>query len=537
MIKRFSSYHRGIVIRFGILIVIMELLNEFISSAVLHQMGFKYGGVEMHFIKVLITVIISFPITVIWLNDYVKFRDSEARRNEEQKDFRSLFEYNPSMIILYSMDGKYLDANPAFLRYTGISLDELRNALPFITVKEEYREEIQYYFQEAASGNIQEITFKLNLSWGNEVVLDVTYFPVYRNGIASGIYSIARDVTKEKAMEQELVQYQALMNAFIHHATDAIGIVDAKGDVLLINPAWEALFGWTLSELSGKKSPFFDIELFQSVIEKRMAIQIERKITTKTGRVVPVTVSAAPVLSSEGELLGVSFISKDITDRIETEEWMRRSEKLAVSGELAAGLAHEIRNPLTAIRGFLQLMKERPDERYLEVLMEEVDRINQLTNELLMLAKPQENVFVEVNVETLLQELLLLMRSQANLQGILIHLDIASTLPTVQGVKDQLKQVFINIIKNAMEAQPNGGYVNIVATVENGHVLISIQDGGTGMSKDMIAKLGEPFYTTKDRGSGLGLMVTYLIVQNHHGDIKVESEPGTGTRFMVSLQY
>lgn len=202
-----------------------------------------------------------------------------------------------------------------------------------------------------------------------------------------------------------------------------------------------------------------------------------------------------------------------------------------------AGLAHEIRNPLAAIRGFLQLMRERPDARYLEILMEEVDRINQLTNELLMLAKPQENVFEEINIVTILRGLLPLMRSQANLQAIVIHEDVPSTLPPVYGVKDQLKQVFINIIKNAMEAQPSGGYVDIIANLDHTHIVISIEDGGTGMSQETMGRLGEPFYTTKELGSGLGMMVTYLIVQNHRGEIQVDSAIGKGTRFVVSLPY
>ncbi len=535
--KKLSSYQRGIVFRFVILIVLMLILTEFVDSKILHELGLRYGGFEIHFVKVLVTAFFSIPITSFWLKDYLKFREAEGRRHEEQKDFRSLFDYNPSMIILYSMEGKYLDANPAYLRYTGFTMEELRSAPPFISVDEAFRLQIKNHFQKAALGNIEHVVEKLKLYSGQEVILDVLYFPVYRNGVASGVYAITRDVTKEKAMEQELVQYQAFMNAFIYHATDAIGIVDPEGIAILVNPAWEALYGWKLSEISGKRAPFIDMDFFQSVLESREAISKERKIMTKSGRVVPVAVSAAPVLSTNDTLLGVSFISTDITERLETEEWMRRSEKLAVSGELAAGLAHEIRNPLTAIRGFLQLMKERPNDRYLDVLMEEVDRINQLTNELLMLAKPQENVFEEVNIVTILRELLPLMRSQANLQAIVIHEDIPSTLPPVHGVKDQLKQVFINIIKNAMEAQPSGGYVDIVANLDDAHIVISIEDGGTGMSQETMGKLGEPFYTTKERGSGLGMMVTYLIIQNHQGDIHVDSEIGRGTRFVVILPY
>ncbi len=174
--RRSTSYQRGIVFRFVILIVLMLILTEFVDSKILHELGLKYGGFEIHFVKVLVTAFFSIPITSFWLKDYLKFREAEGRRHEEQKDFRSLFDYNPSMIILYSMEGKYLDANPAYLRYTGFTLEELRSAPPFISVDEAYRSQVQYHFQQAMKGNTERTVGQLKLYSGKEVILKIERF-------------------------------------------------------------------------------------------------------------------------------------------------------------------------------------------------------------------------------------------------------------------------------------------------------------------------------------------------------------------------
>ncbi len=182
--RRSTSYQRGIVFRFVILIVLMLILTEFVDSKILHELGLKYGGFEIHFVKVLVTAFFSIPITSFWLKDYLKFREAEGRRHEEQKDFRSLFDYNPSMIILYSMEGKYLDANPAYLRYTGFTLEELRSAPPFISVDEAYRSQVQYHFQQAMKGNTERTVGQLKLYSGKEVILKIIYFPAYPKRIS-----------------------------------------------------------------------------------------------------------------------------------------------------------------------------------------------------------------------------------------------------------------------------------------------------------------------------------------------------------------
>ena len=157
--------------------------------------------------------------------------------------------------------------------------------------------------------------------------------------------------------------------------------------------------------------------------------------------------------------MGASFISKDISERKRSEEIVRRSEKLALAGELAAGIAHEIRNPLTSIQGFLQLMRTQFKPEYLDILLPEVRRIDEITDELLLLSRPQAEHQENTNMAWLLHDVVKLMESQANMYNVAIHQKISSGLPRIRCVKSQIKQVIINLIKNAIEAMPMGGNI------------------------------------------------------------------------------
>ncbi|MFY4773523.1 PAS domain S-box protein [Metabacillus sp. RGM 3146] len=232
----------------------------------------------------------------------------------------------------------------------------------------------------------------------------------------------------------------------------------------------------------------------------------------------------------------VQVIMRDISDRKKTEELMLRSEKLSVAGQLAAGIAHEIRNPLTAIKGFLQLMKPSDGtDTYYDIVFSELNRIELILSELLLLAKPQESVFKSTHVRTLLQEISTLLETQANLNNVAIeqHHEIKDL--HIKCDQNQLKQVFINLIKNGIDAMPQGGKIIIETKVEQSGLIILVKDTGKGIPQDVLKRMGEPFYTTKEKGTGLGLMITYKIIENHNGTTHVESQIGKGTCFTITL--
>ncbi|MBY6269589.1 cache domain-containing protein [Parageobacillus thermoglucosidasius] len=214
----------------------------------------------------------------------------------------------------------------------------------------------------------------------------------------------------------------------------------------------------------------------------------------------------------------------------QSEELLRKSEKLAVVGELAAGVAHEIRNPLTSLKGFIQLLKEgKHNQMYFDIIESELERLSEIVDGFLLLGKPNPAKKAYSHVSEMLQHVMKLLEGQALLHHVTVQYSIDEQLPPLYCDENQLKQVFINIIKNAIEAMPNGGILRIEAKQRLDSILICITDEGCGIPKERMATLGEPFYSTKEKGTGLGLMVSFKIVEAHGGKMNIYSEEGKGT--------
>ncbi|MWC27791.1 ATP-binding protein [Paenibacillus sp. MMS18-CY102] len=233
------------------------------------------------------------------------------------------------------------------------------------------------------------------------------------------------------------------------------------------------------------------------------------------------------------------LIVRDISERKKNEELLINSEKLYVAGQLAAGIAHEIRNPLTSLKGFLQLISTgRSNGRnYFDIMKSELNRIESIVSELLMLSKPQVYELAYLDMRQVLDDTVMLLEAQASLHNTEVAVETDSAPLWVFGVENQIKQAFINVIKNAIEAMEDGGMIAISSKLEDGNVVTRIIDQGPGIPKEQLAKMGQPFYTTKDRGTGLGLMVTFKIVDNHQGRIQAHSEMGEGATFVISFPY
>ena len=249
-------------------------------------------------------------------------------------------------------------------------------------------------------------------------------------------------------------------------------------------------------------------------------------------------ISLIPVEDSAGNLHQVMLISEDITNQKRSEKMLMKSEMLSAVGQLAAGIAHEIRNPLTSLKGFLQLMiqSKKYQKDYAEVMMSEFIRLEAIINEFLVLAKTKSTTFDPVQVNSIVEDVCMVLESQAVLNNVRIEKQLSGDLPEILAVSNELKQVFINILKNAIEAMEDAeGFITIRSYFEKDSVFITFEDQGKGISKDVLEKLGEPFYTTKEKGTGLGLMVTFKIIENHGGSIHFESEEGKGTTVKLKL--
>ncbi|WP_066062927.1 ATP-binding protein [Neobacillus soli] len=270
--------------------------------------------------------------------------------------------------------------------------------------------------------------------------------------------------------------------------------------------------------------------------EKRPVNTIEYKAKRLDGSTFFFEVSSLFILFGGNE--AVLSIGKDITVRKEhTERLIQKSEKLALLGQMAAGIAHEIRNPLTSIKGFIQLLRSNQrKEEYFEIVLSELDRINTIVGEFLVLSKPTAVVFREQDIKVLIKDVVTLINTQSILNNVQIFVELDRDLPMISCEENQLKQVFLNLLKNAIEAMPMGGNIDVmVKEKEEGKISIQIIDQGVGIPKERISTLGEPFYTTKEKGTGLGLMTCYKIIESHKGELTIQSKENEGTTIEVIL--
>jgi len=223
---------------------------------------------------------------------------------------------------------------------------------------------------------------------------------------------------------------------------------------------------------------------------------------------------------------------------VEMMNSMKETENLAVIGTMSTTIAHEIRNPLTALKGFTQIQKERnlEDAMSYEIMLQEIERINEFVSELMLLGKPKPTNYGWCNIEEILLYVVQLMESYATQYKVKFHLQVDGNLPVINGDDKQLKQVLLNIIKNGIESMPKGGDIQIFAYKKAGENLcISIEDQGFGIENEKIEKIGKAFYTTKENGTGLGLMITYKIIEEHQGSIAIQSSMGVGTKVEIYL--
>ncbi|MEH7096124.1 ATP-binding protein [Neobacillus vireti] len=338
---------------------------------------------------------------------------------------------------------------------------------------------------------------------------------------------------------------------------DAFILIDLQGNIEYASHACEPLLGFTRDTLQQKRlnklfvSDFLDQEqTFFKGREQEKIDNFDAQVQVIEGSKLDVNVTAIPIFF-EQEFLGSYLVLKDITfikqNRLSMEREQeyqtlihhlsRLSEKQATAGQLAAGIAHEIRNPITAIKGFLQLLmgENIGNKIYFEIINSEIDRIEGILKELMVLAKPSKQKYERVNLQVLLDQVVTLMASQALLNNIQIVKQFDFANMWIAGDPNQLKQVLINYIKNAIEAMSDGGLLRINGSpLVEGQVKVSIIDQGRGIAPGILSQIGQPFFTTKENGTGLGMLVSRQILKEHKGDLCIESN-SNGTSIHVKL--
>lgn len=345
-----------------------------------------------------------------------------------------------------------------------------------------------------------------------------------------------------------LTEMKNFNDSILQNMSNGLITVDMNGNIVYLNSAAEAILGYESQAIQGKpiKDMFGDLGLVASeTLQKSRGFAFHKtEVCKKTGDEISIEVSTSLLKDEIGNTTGVVMLFTDLTERKEMEQQIRRADKLATLGQLAAGIAHEIRNPLAGISGAVQILRDdaESDSRR-EIHSEIIERINTLDSAIanfLRLARPAPLQLSPTDMNAIVQSVLFLVSKQAEQQGISIVEEYDDSLPIIMADSEQIQQVILNIALNSLQAiEEVGGRIMFTTSQVSGpgRIVVEISDTGIGIPADRLKQIFDPYFTTKGEGTGLGLSIAQRIVEEHGGNISVESEVGKGTVFRVELRH
>jgi two-component system NtrC family sensor kinase len=496
------------------------------------------------------------------------YRDITDKKHQEQKlhasqeDFKNLFEHMATGVFISSKEGKFINANQALLEMLGYeSKEEFLNIdLPQdLYVRPKDRDTFKEIMER--DGRVIDYEVQFKRKDGSTMPILLTGHARYdQQGNITGYEGLNVDLTRRKLMEKELREAYDFMNKIVQSSPNSITATDMKGNILIWNQAGEETLGYSAGEVIGK----MNIRKIYPEGVARKVMQMLRsdeyggvgKLTSypmvyvrRDNEVVEGNLSAAIIYDASGKEIASVGLFVDLRDRLQmeralrnTQEQLLQSEKLAAMGRLTSQIAHELNNPLYGIMNTLELLKTEisPDNRrrkILEMALSETVRLSDLLRKMLSFSKPDQEERHPVDINSVLDEILLLHEKQLKENDIKIIYSLAEGLDLVNASKNQLRQVFLNMVANARDAMPTGGSLTVTTGGDNEKVVVEITDTGMGIREENIDKIFDSFFTTKGevKGVGLGLSVCYGFIQDHGGDIEVKSKEGVGTTFTITL--
>jgi two-component system, NtrC family, sensor histidine kinase HydH len=341
-----------------------------------------------------------------------------------------------------------------------------------------------------------------------------------------------------------LSRIKAFSDTLVENMPIGLIALDTSLVITSFNQVADRVLDLSAGQASGKKAsevlPRMLLELISHpdietrAVEKEIVCHIAEKIR------LPLQVSAAKLQDETGAFLGYVLLFKDLREVQALQKALARSQRLASIGSLAAGVAHEIRNPLSSIKGFATYFKERyphisEDQEVSSIMIQEVDRLNRVVSQLLTFAKPVSIIRQPVPISELIEKTLKLMQRQSTDHHIDIETHIQPGLPPIPMDPDQMSQVLLNLLLNAADAMTGGGRIVISASLNQDRLILQISDTGSGISETDLSQIFDLYFTTKTSGTGMGLAIVHNIVEAHNGDIKVESLAGKGTTVTIRL--
>lgn len=482
-----------------------------------------------------------------WARDVTAEQASEVR-------FSELFESLQEGLLLATPEGKILDANPSLVRMLGFDNKEDLKAVNFRQVYEDPIQSDLVVKDLTERGLIQDFEVVLRRRDGRKLQCLTSGFAIRdASGRVVQLQGTFVDITERIEIEKQLRKEQEFVRRLVACFPDVIGVLDREGKFTYVSQRIEDVLGNSpqeyLGEQLGARAHPEDrarlAALFESVMSGReTGAHIEYRACHADGKWRTLRASAGPLFDETGKISGVVASARDVTELKHAERQMSQNERFAAMGQMLAGTAHELNNPLTAILGVADLLRERATDeamcRHAEMVLKQARRAAMIVQNLLAFSRPSGQARSKVNLVTIIQDALRMLDASLRQKKITVHFDAPKDVLAIEGEAKTLMQAFVNIVMNseqAISSVRDHGALTISLRRDGNKASVTFSDDGPGIPPESIEKIFDPFFTTKrpGGGSGLGLTISLAVMKEHGGTIEARSSPGAGASFQVYL--
>jgi PAS domain S-box-containing protein len=465
-----------------------------------------------------------------------------------------LFESFLDMCFIISDSGEILTLNNAVYNTLQIVDSNLAGQNFFDLVEPSFITKIKSLLKQSFKENKDVNTYSKLKTGGRIYDVDLFFAPLPNSPKQSPqkrIFVLAKDITAVRLREIELMRFYYVAQ----NTVNPVQIADLQGKMVYVNPAFVNASGYSKEELigknpnifsSGKHSKKFWTKMWNTISSGKVWVgEVENK--SKNGEPFYTQLLISPILDHEGKVTGYFGIHRDLSEKKLLEKQLIHTQKMESIGTLAAGVAHEVGNPLASISALVQVVQRSTTDEFakekLELIKKQVTRISKIIRDLVDFSRPSNYELQLTDINQNIVEAVEIIKVGAKAKDITFDLDLNNKIPLLPLISDQIQQIFVNILLNAVDAisenieNNKNNKISVLSNINDDEVIISFKDTGKGINEEKLSKVFEPFYTTKKegKGTGLGLWVSYGIIKSFQGDIKVESKLKKGTTFTITL--
>ncbi len=468
------------------------------------------------------------------------------------------FEHFPDFCFIITEDRVILEVNHTFSRYIGKTKEFLRNQVFDSLLHKAFVLKFEHKVNLCVETNAEQIT-ECKLETNEDSPLEVcAYISLNQRPTKKApwysLLVILKDISQEKQREIDLLRFRFVAE----NTANPLQITDLNGKMIYVNPAFEKASGFAAKELIGQSPNIFGRKKHSKKFWDKMWLTIsagkvwigEVENTKKTGEAFHTQLLVSPIINSENNIVGYFGLHRDLSERRNLEKQLIHTQKMESIGTLAAGVAHEVGNPLASISALVQIIQRRTKDEFirekLELVKKQITRISKIIRDLVDFSRPSNYELKLTDINENVRESIEIVRVGTKAKDIEFILELDPNLAPTHLVADQIQQVFVNILINAVDALTekrartqvdDRAYIKATSTYNDDMFVVTFEDNGPGVKPENQVKIFEPFFTTKTegKGTGLGLWVSYGIVKSFQGELKIESKYGQWTKFSVVL--